>query len=162
NGTHTQDLAWSTSNPAVATVNAQGVVTGVAPGQVTISATSTQDTTRSSSLDLQVQSAPAATPAPVAVQGVTIAPAAPRVHVGAELLLAATVQLSDGRLEQDVTWATADGTKAVVSASGWVRGLGIGAVTVTATSRRDPGKSATVTVQVFSTVATLAGGFFQG
>lgn len=38
-GTPTNPVAWSTSNPAVATISSSGLLTGVAPGTVTVTAT---------------------------------------------------------------------------------------------------------------------------
>lgn len=47
-------VTWSSSANSVATVNASGLVTGVAAGEVTITATSTVDTTKSGSITLSV------------------------------------------------------------------------------------------------------------
>jgi uncharacterized protein YjdB len=47
-------VTWSSSANSVATVNASGLVTGVAAGEVTITATSTVDATKSGSITLSV------------------------------------------------------------------------------------------------------------
>ncbi len=49
-----QAVTWSTSTTAVATVDANGVVTGVGPATVTITATSQADSSRSASATLEV------------------------------------------------------------------------------------------------------------
>ncbi|MHB1327562.1 MAG: Ig-like domain-containing protein [Gemmatimonadales bacterium] len=49
-----QQVTWSTSNAGRATVSSSGLVTGVTPGTVTITATSVADPTRSGSLPLTV------------------------------------------------------------------------------------------------------------
>lgn len=51
-------ISWSSSNPAVATVNASGVVTGVAEGTVTITATSTVNNQRTGSRPVTVDRFP--------------------------------------------------------------------------------------------------------
>lgn len=53
-GTTNQNLSWSSSNSAVATVDQVGVVTGNSPGTATISAVSSQDATKSASLAVTV------------------------------------------------------------------------------------------------------------
>lgn len=54
-------VAWSTSDAAVATVNsASGVVAAVAPGTAVISATSTEDSTKSDSVTVSVTTLPVA------------------------------------------------------------------------------------------------------
>lgn len=49
-----QAVTWSTSSTSVATVNANGLVTGVGPATVTITATSQADPSRSASATLEV------------------------------------------------------------------------------------------------------------
>jgi|SoiMethySBSTD1v2_1073268.scaffolds.fasta_scaffold02577_1 hypothetical protein len=62
-------VTWSSSNTAVATVNATGVVTAVTPGAATITATSTANTTVSGAAALTVR---APTPATISVQNITV------------------------------------------------------------------------------------------
>jgi hypothetical protein len=73
-------VTWSSSNTAVATVNATGVVTAVTPGAATITATSTANTTVSGAAALTVR---APTPATISIQNITIAgvPGAPTANV---------------------------------------------------------------------------------
>lgn len=53
-----QGVTWASSDPLVATVDADGVVTGVATGTVTITATSTADPSKSASISLDVSDCP--------------------------------------------------------------------------------------------------------
>jgi hypothetical protein len=64
----TTSVTWSSSNTAIATVNAQGVVTAVSPGTVTITATSGSST---GSVNITVTSAttPAVNVMPITVNG---------------------------------------------------------------------------------------------
>ncbi len=114
---------WNTSNPAVATVDANGLVTAVGEGSVIISA---------SSEGVTGQSAVAVLPAPVA--RVTIDPNTPSVPVGEAIQLTATARSSDeailsGRL---VEWSSADVAVATVDEDGIVTGVAEGIVTITA------------------------------
>lgn len=60
---------WTSSNQAVATVTAAGVVTAVTPGAVTITATSTVDATVSGAAAITVRQP---TPATISVQNITV------------------------------------------------------------------------------------------
>lgn len=51
----TQGVTWSSENDEIATVNEDGVVTGVAEGEVKITATSKEDSTKSASIDITVE-----------------------------------------------------------------------------------------------------------
>ena len=77
-------IAWSTSSTAIATVSQSGVVTGVAPGTATITATSEGKTGTAA---MTVSPAP---PAPVAT--VTVAPTTLPLQVGQTGTLTATTR----------------------------------------------------------------------
>lgn len=62
-------VTWTSSNTAVATVTAAGVVTAVAPGSASITATSTVATSVSGAAALQVR---APTPASISIQNITV------------------------------------------------------------------------------------------
>jgi uncharacterized protein YjdB len=131
-------VTWTTSAPAVATVSASGLVTGVAPGSATITATSEG---KSGSAALTVSSVPVAT--------VTVSPASASIRVGATAQLTATTKDSAGGVltGRTVTWSTSAAAVATVSASGLVTGVAAGTATITATSEGKSGASAiTVTV----------------
>src|SRR5439155_26499730 len=75
-------LTWTSSAPAVATVSSTGLVTGMAAGAATITATCEG---MSGKADATV-----AAPAPLPVATVTVSPAAPSVLVGGTAQLTAT------------------------------------------------------------------------
>jgi hypothetical protein len=141
-------ITWSSSDQARATVSATGLVTGVAAGQATISATSEGKVGAAS---VTVTTVPAST-TPVA--SVAIYPA------GTTLLPAQTWQLTgttkdatgkvlDGRT---VTWSSSNTAAATVSAAGVVTAVGTGSAVMTATSE---GKTATVTIAVAARSANV-------
>ncbi|MGZ4787554.1 MAG: Ig-like domain-containing protein [Terriglobales bacterium] len=133
-----QTVTWTTSNAAAATVSASGVVTGVAVGSATITATSSGKTGTSS---ITVTASPP--PAPV-VTTVTVAPTSASVIAGATTTLQATVKDQNGNVMtgQTVTWTTSNAAAATVSASGVVTGAAAGSATITATSSGKMGTSA--------------------
>jgi uncharacterized protein YjdB len=126
-------VTWGSSNTAVATVDNTGLVTGVAAGSVTITATS------------EAQSGTSAlTVATVPVASVSVSPTSGTVPVGGTLQLTATPKdaLGNPLTGRVVTWATSNSAFATVSTSGLVTGVAAGAVTITATSEGQSGTSA--------------------
>src|SRR6266852_1790272 len=133
-----QTVTWSTSNAAAATVNSSGVVTGVAAGSATITATSSGVSGTSA---ITVTSGPP--PAPV-VTTVTVAPTSATVVAGSTTTLQATVRDQNGNVMtgQTVTWSTNNAAAATVNSSGVVTGIAAGSATITATSSGVSGTSA--------------------
>lgn len=128
-------VTWSTSNASLATVSG-GLVTGVAPGNVTITATSEGKT---GSAVITVQPPPVAT--------VTINQTTPTVMETDTLRLTAVLRSAAGGVltGRVITWSSASTATAVVSSTGLVTGVQPGTSVITATSE---GKTATVTVTV--------------
>jgi uncharacterized protein YjdB len=138
-----QTVTWSTDNAAAATVNASGVVTGVAAGAATITATCAG---KSGTASVTVTSTPP--PVPV-VTTVTVAPLTASIVAGATVTLSATVKDALGNLMmgQTIVWSTNNPGAGTVSSNGVVTGVGAGVATITATCSGKTGSSAvTVTV----------------
>jgi uncharacterized protein YjdB len=135
-----QSVAWSTSNPAAATVNPSGVVTGVAAGSATITATT------SGKLGTAAITVTAPPPPPV-VTTVTVLPGSASVMAGSTVSLQATVKDQYGTVMtgQSVTWSTSNPAAATVNSSGIVTGVATGSATITATTS---GKSGTAAITV--------------
>jgi trimeric autotransporter adhesin len=129
-------VTWGSNNTAVATVSAAGVVTAVAPGTATITATSE---TKSGTSTVTVSLVPVST--------VAVTPASGGVRItGTTQLTAVTKDSAGGVLTgRAVTWGSSDQTIATVNASGLVTGVALGSATITATSE---GKSGTSTITV--------------
>lgn len=129
-------VGWTSSNDAVATVDASGLVTGRSAGTATIIATSEG---RSGSATLTV------TPHPVA--SVSVAPPTPSVVAGETVQLTATTRdASNNELTgRAIGWSSSDESVATVDTNGLVTGVNPGTATITATSEGRSG-SATVTV----------------
>ena len=135
-------VTWASSNPAAATVSGSGLVTGVAAGAATVTATSEG---KSGTAAITVASVP--------VASVTLTPAAASTWVGGTLQLAAIPKDAGGNLLSGrvVTWASSNPAVTTVSGSGLVTGVTAGSATITATSE---GKSGTAAI----TVTTSTGG----
>ncbi|EYB66831.1 hypothetical protein DEIPH_ctg066orf0013 [Deinococcus phoenicis] len=143
-GAFDPSVKWTTSNGAVATVDAQGRLTARSAGSATITATSVADPSRSASATVTVKSTPA--PAPT-ITGVTVTPSRAALTVGGTLTLTATVS-GTGAFDQTVRWQTSNAAVATIDGGGVVRAVAAGTATLTAISSADPTRTAGVTLTV--------------
>ena len=135
-----ESVTWSSSNPSIASVDENGLVTGNALGAVIITATSVFDALQRGTADITVDAAPA-------IIEVTIDPTLDTVNVGEIITLTETV-VTEGGADASITWISSDIGIATVDVEGVVSGLSRGTVTVTGTSVFDPTQIATATVLV--------------
>ena len=128
-------VTWASSAAAAATVSASGLVTAVANGSATITATAGAASGSATVTVAQVVSA------------VNVTPDTATVLEGDTLRLAATATDANGQVVAgaEFVWASVDTAAAVVDASGLVTGVGAGDVEVTATAAGVTGR-ATLTV----------------
>src|SRR3989449_1718710 len=140
-------ISWSSGNSAVATVNGNGLVTGVAAGATTITATSEGT---SGTAAVTVTSVP--------VAPVTVSPATVSLQPGQTQQLTATPEDASGNALSGrmVRWASGSTAVATVSGSGLVSGVAAGSTTITATSEGKSG-GASVTVTPVGAAVTLVG-----
>lgn len=82
-----------------------------------------------------------------AVSTVTVSPSTASVTAGQEVQLTTSVATT-GFVNQGVTWASSDTTKATVDAYGKVKALAAGSVTITATSVYDNSKTGTAAITI--------------
>jgi uncharacterized protein YjdB len=114
-------VTFTSGSPAVATVSASGLVTGVAPGTSTITATSGD---KNGTATITV------TPVPVAT--VVISPDQPNVTVGQSVQLSATAKAANGQelTGRNVAWTSGAPSVASVSSTGSVIGLAAGTAVI--------------------------------
>ncbi len=139
-------VLWGTTNPAVAQVSASGIVTGIAPGTATITATSEG---RSGSALVTVTSIP--------VASVSLVASRTNIPTGGLAVILATVRDAAGNVltGRTVTWTTSNFTVVDGYAYGdtaVITGLQSGAATVTATSE---GRQASVVITVTPPVTNI-------
>src|SRR5947209_1098239 len=134
-----REVTWVSSAPLLATVNGSGLVSGVAAGSATITATSEG---QGGTAAITVTALP-----PPAVASVAVTPATASVPVGQTVQLAATTKDLAGNLltGRIITWGTSNAGVAAVSVTGLVTGVTAGPATITATSE---GKSGTAAITV--------------
>jgi uncharacterized protein YjdB len=128
-------IRFNSSNGAVATVDNQGVVTGVGAGNALIT------------LSVEGQNATANIVVQDAVDKVIVAPQTTSVQVGGTQALTVTVLAKDGTplAGRTVTFQTSNAAVATVNANGVILGITPGSATITTLSE---GKSATTAVTV--------------
>jgi uncharacterized protein YjdB len=130
-------INWTSATPAIATVSATGLVTGLSLGtaRIAVNAEGAVDT-----VSFSVTKIPVAT--------VRLSPLTSNIIQGQTVQLSATVEDSAGAVVTDrlVEWSSNDPTKASVSQTGLVTSIAPGTITISAISETRTG-NASVTVQ---------------
>ncbi|WP_051108724.1 Ig-like domain-containing protein [Paenibacillus daejeonensis] len=136
-------VTWTTSDPEVATVDSNGLVTAVNKGTATITATSADGVHKNSSTVTVIRRA----------ASVSINPSSLNLHEnGATAVLTATVA-PVGTNNTNVTWRSADTSIAEVNANGVVTPKNIGSTTITVRTV-DGGHEQSIPVTVGPNVAS--------
>ncbi|WP_396218923.1 Ig-like domain-containing protein [Gemmatimonas sp.] len=141
-------VTWSSSAPTVATVNADGVIAGVAPGAAVVTATSEG---RTATVNVVVE-------ALAPVNTVTLSPTTQTLAAGSTQQLVATLRDANSNVlaNRPITWASSSAATGSVSSTGLVSALVPGTFTVTATSEGRSG-SLTFNPLLSNTPLTIAG-----
>lgn len=120
-------VIWSSNDDAIATVNQNGVVTGISLGHAVITVT-TEDGGYSASVDLEVIKAPTID---IPVQNVYVTPQKLTFEVGQTVVLQAKITPLNAS-NQNLIWTSSDATIAKVDANGMVTALKEGVVEIEA------------------------------
>ena len=149
-------ITYSSSNPAVATVDQDGKVTGVSKGEAII--TVHMDETKESWYAAKTLSYSVVVRAAVAVTGITLDKPTMEVGVGDTGQLTATLAPDDAT-DKTVTWSSDKPAIASVDATGKVTAVAVGTATITAKAG-DKTATCTVTVKKFTDLSMVdnAGG----
>ena len=134
-----RNVSWKSSDEAVATVDANGKVTGVKAGEAVITVT-TEDGKKTNTCKVTVKSNT------VNVRGVVLNKTSISIPIGEDETLAAKV-LPENATNQNVTWSCKNPEIASVDANGKVTGIKAGMTIVTVTTE-DGGKTADCAVNV--------------
>lgn len=138
---------WKSSNEEIVTVGTDGTVTGVIPGEATITAVTTDGTSLTASAKVIVREV-------IPVESIQLEPVND-IMIGQTAVIGCHLvpeEATSGLL----TWVSSDENVAVVDAAGAVTGVGYGTVTITAT---DPMTNISATTSV--TVGALLDYQFQ-
>lgn len=141
-----KNVIWSSSNTNIATVNQNGVVTGVKNGEVDIIATSQNDSSISQKKHIIVKQMPES----ISISGTVnlfINNDNESKPAQTASQLTATVSPSD-TYDQSVTWSSSNTKVATVNSSGVVTTVGEGTAVITAVCNADASIKATTTVTV--------------
>ncbi len=143
--TASAQIAYSSDNPAVATVSGHGVVTAVAPGTANVTVTYGNATIGQTSIQI-----PLTVPQPITVNPPTVS-----LYASQTQEFTATLAI-DPALDQSVTWSITPALGSIDSTGLYTAPSTLSSwqgVTVTATSVADPTKSASAQVWVFPPVS---------
>lgn len=138
-------VTWSSGNEKAATVDENGVVTGVGKGTATIKATAADGSKRTATFQVTVQQQP---------ESITLKETGAVVNVGSYKTLTATV-LPAATNDKNVTWASSDESVATVNAKGRVTPVAPGTCVITCRSKNYPEVYATATVEVRQLVTKI-------
>jgi uncharacterized protein YjdB len=136
-----QSVTWTSSNTTVASVNATGLVTGVATGTSTITVT-TADGNKTATTAITV--------AVIPVTGVSVSPAVASLYTGNTQQITATVAPANAT-NKAVSWSSSNTAVATVNTSGLVNAVGAGTANITVTTQNG-NKTAVATITVNANV----------
>lgn len=117
-------MVWTSSDPDVATVSAEGLVTALKVGTTTITVTSSNGKTATCEVTV--------TPKVIEVSGITLSRTELSMVAGETATLTATVA-PENATDKTIVWTSSNEKKATVDATGNVKAVGAGEATITAT-----------------------------
>ena len=127
-------VQWTSSDPAIVSVDADGTLVAVASGSCTVTGKAVDTANEVADVTLAVN-------VEVGVSGITLSETAITGYVGKSAKLAATV-LPEDAANKTIVWTSSDETVATVAASGSVKFLKPGEVTITCSAADGGGTSA--------------------
>ena len=133
-----KEVAWTSSDANIATVDAAGLVTAINQGTAIVTATTTDGTSLTASCSITVN--------PILAESITLNQTSATVKMGEIVQLSATV-LPENTVNKEVAWASSDVNIATVDAKGLVTAISQGAAAITATTT--DGTSLTATCNIY-------------
>ena len=143
-----KSVEWSSSDESVAVVDENGVVTAVAVGEATITATTVDDSNLSATCKVTV--------IPTLVVSIELDQTEASVEEKSDLQLTATI-LPEHATNKEVAWSSSDKWVASVDNTGLVTMYSTGEVIITATTTDGTNLSATCRINVYSGIDGVNG-----
>jgi Bacterial surface proteins containing Ig-like domains len=135
-------IAWSSSNTAIATVNANGKITAKKAGTAIITA-KTNDGNKTATIKITVEEKK---PAIISVTGITLSKTNLSIEAGKSSTLTYTIAPTNAT-NQEVSWSSSNTAVATVDSNGKITAKAEGNATITVTTK-DGSKTATCSVVV--------------
>jgi len=134
-----KEVIWISNDQKIATVDAAGLVTGLAKGTTTITAVATDGSNVKGTVTVNITT--------VHATSIAIKPPNPSVGINEKLML--TVAVAPVEANQTVTWSSSNPDKATVDAtSGEVTGVALGSTVITAAAADGSNVKGTITVNI--------------
>ena len=144
-----KSITWSSSNTTVATVDADGVVTAIAPGTATITAAANDGSGVTAACEVTVEKKV------ILVSQIILSQTSAILTEGETLTLTATVT-PDNADNTTISWSSSNEDIAMVSSKGKVVAMGVGTATITATANDGSGVKASCVVTVEKKVVAVS------
>ena len=141
-----KNVTWTSTDESIATVDANGKVTAVAPGTATIIAYSADGGITATCVVSSIKLA----------ESVTLDKTAVEMFVGDEPITLTATILPETTTDKTVSWTSSKTTVATVDEEGRVTAVANGTATITATAKDGSGKSATCSVTVKTHVESVS------
>lgn len=145
-------ITWNSNNTAVATVTESGLITAIAKGEATITASAAKDGSVPGTCKVIVTENTVSTN--IKITSITVSPKSANLKIGTAKQLIQTV-LPANATNKAVTWTSNKPSVASVSQSGLVRAVSAGTAAITVTAKDGSQKSAVCTITVTGNNATL-------
>lgn len=138
-----QSVIWSTSDATLATIDENGLLTAIAAGKVTVTATSKSLSTISGSLEIEIT-----LPDPAELTLNLLDPTASTIAVPetTQIVAGITPALAD----QSVTFKSSDDKIATVDGNGLVTAVAVGKATITVTSTKNAALVKTIDITIIA------------
>ncbi|MFA9377939.1 MAG: Ig-like domain-containing protein [Lachnotalea sp.] len=134
-------ITWTSSNPAVASVDSNGTVTAITVGTTAITATANDTSTISSSCNITVESNI------INVSSIELSSTTLTLRKSGNAVIAATI-LPSNSTDPSIIWTSSNSKVATVDTTGKVTGTSYGTTTITATANDNSSIAATCKVVV--------------
>ena len=133
-----QSISWSSSDPAVATVDTNGAVTALVVGSVDITATANDESAIAESFSITIN--------PILVESITLTSES-EMNEGTTQTITAGINPSDAT-DNTLFWSSSNTALATVDQNGVVSAIGVGEVDIIATANDGSGISGSISIEI--------------